>query len=325
MHRPRQAFTLIELLVVIAIIAVLIGLLLPAVQKVREAAARAKCQNNLKQIGLALHNYEVANQIYPTVYYRSGISASWSVQSRLLPYIEQDNLYKTVDFNTDYHLQPLVTQQRLAIYVCPSEINDKPHPDDDILMHPTTYAANYGTWFIWDHATLSGGSDGAFVHQHPQGPQSFTDGLSNTIGFGEVKAWTPYRRDGSNPAAIGSPRPSSPSNVAAYGGASFKPDSGHTEWVDAHVHQTGFTTTFPPNTNVPYTTGGITYDFDFVSMREERGNAPTYAVITSRSYHAGGVNALLMDGSVHFFANSIASSMWRALGTRSGGEVISSF
>ncbi len=110
--------------------------------------------------------------------------------------------------------------------------------------------------------------------------------------------------------------------MTAFGG-SFKVDSGHTEWVDARVHQTGITTVFPPNTVVPYTDStGSVYDVDFNSSREGVSiTAPTYAAVTSRSYHPGLVNALLMDGSVRSFPNSISQKIWRVLGTRSGGEV----
>src|SRR5438067_2020424 len=146
----RRGFTLIELLVVIAIIAVLIGLLLPAVQKVREAAARTKCQNNLKQMGLACHNYENQNGTFPCagIYPIQGTAPdSYSVHARILPYIEQSSLYQLVDLSQPATSQPTVTGQRIPIYLCPSEVNDVLLPGTP-PRYPMSYGANVGTWFV---------------------------------------------------------------------------------------------------------------------------------------------------------------------------------
>src|SRR5579871_1715128 len=155
--RNRFAFTLIELLVVIAIIGVLIGLLLPAVQKVREASARAKCQNNLKQIGLALHNYETAfgwfppNGIYPI---GATQADSFSALARILPMVEQSSLYSLIDFNAAAATTAdnNITSQRIALYICPDEINDHSRPGSATqpTRYPITYAAAEGYWQVYD-------------------------------------------------------------------------------------------------------------------------------------------------------------------------------
>src|SRR5262245_65448416 len=125
----RRAFTLIELLVVIAIIAILIALLLPAVQKVREAAARSQCLNNLTQIGLALHNYHDAERGLPPGAVYKKLSDSWSVHAHILPQIEQDALFRQIDWNASYSTQPAITRTRVALYICPSERNDRANGD----------------------------------------------------------------------------------------------------------------------------------------------------------------------------------------------------
>jgi prepilin-type processing-associated H-X9-DG protein len=216
---------------------------------------------------------------------------------------------------------------RIPILLCPSEVKDRERPDGTFpdgspkVHYPLNYAANAGTWMVYNAAVRQSG-DGAFAVNRPTPINAITDGTSNTLAMAEVKAWTPYFRNGGNPSSANTPPPSSPATVAGYGG-DFKADSGHTEWVDARVHQTGFTTVFSPNTKVLSTTGGATYDIDFNSMREgQTTTAITYAAVTSRSYHTGGVNVLLMDGSVRFVRDSVPVDVWRALGTRAGGEVV---
>jgi prepilin-type N-terminal cleavage/methylation domain-containing protein/prepilin-type processing-associated H-X9-DG protein len=325
----RPGFTLIELLVVIAIIGLLIALLLPAVQQAREAARRTQCRNNLKQIGIALHSYLGAMGRWPpiSVLPIGQTFEPWSGQARLLPYIEQVNLANLIDWKAspEFTTGPNVaqaTRTRVPIYLCPSEINDRERQTPTLIHYPINYGFNEGTWFIYNPTNGDVG-DGAFAPNKAFRPADIVDGLSNTLAAAEVKAYQPNLWDAGNPAAPGAPAPATTAGLASFFGGTFD-SNGHTEWVEGDVHETGFTTTFPPNSTIPYTSpDGITYDIDFTSMRDgESTTAPTYAAVTSRSYHPGLVNVLMLDGSVTSVSDGIDRLVWRAVGTRAGREAM---
>lgn len=325
-HRPPAGFTLVELLVVIAIIGILVALLLPAVQFARESARRASCSNNLKQMVLATHHYMDAIRVLPpSVCLSPGGAGAWSVQARILPFMEQESLRNLIDFRFNYsdvvnapkHAE--VTRKKIDAFVCPSEIRAVPRVATTVTHFPLNYGANMGTWFVFDPVSQQR-SDGAFVVNGGVSPGEFIDGLSNTIAFSEVKAWNPRLSNSNMPATVGSPPPDTVPALLSYGG-NFA-ETGHTEWVDGKVIESGFTATFPPNTKVLYAGGGGNYDVDFVSRGESvMGTIPTYAAVTSRSYHPRVVQAAMMDGSVRVFAGTISMRTWRALATRQGGEV----
>ncbi len=342
--RRRSGFTLIELLVVIAIIGVLVALLLPAIQAAREAARRAQCTNNLKQVGLAMLEHESARKCFPYSRYWSGIAGDktndMSAQTRILPYVEETVLssYFTAaniaTVNEDTTMPDGVTpimSVRISTYVCPSEANDmvKITAATGIANgYLTNYGVNQGIWMIFD-ASGKTPPVGAFSPNVQLKTRQFTDGLSKTLMAAEVKGWTAGFSGGTATANL----PADASAVASFGGttkatAALKTHTSHTEWADGKCAQTGFTTAFTPNYNMTMTySDGTTGPADYVfqaegSVAANSGNPYTYAAVTARSYHPGGVNVTLMDGSVRMINDDVSPPLWQALSTRAGGEVV---
>ncbi|MCG8450407.1 MAG: DUF1559 domain-containing protein [Pirellulales bacterium] len=331
-RQEKSAFTLVELLVVIAIIGVLVALLLPAVQAAREAARRSQCKNNLKQLGLAVLNFESANRHLPPsalvdlTVTSTGNNGSWGVHGRILNYLEQENLRNLVDIEAGWDAQQAINDVRIAGFQCPSDPlsqESRVFSDHRPTLWPTNYGFNLGTWFVFDPSTEEGG-DGVFYPNSNLPLARVTDGASNTLLCAEVKAWTQYTRNG-GPASTDIPNTVAEATAMVESGVQEK-GTGHTEWPDGRVHHTGVTATMAPNTFVPYTNSdGEEVDADYNSWQEgKNGSAgsPTYAMITSRSYHPGQVQIVLVDGSVQSITDEIDRSVWQALATRAGEEIV---
>jgi prepilin-type N-terminal cleavage/methylation domain-containing protein/prepilin-type processing-associated H-X9-DG protein len=364
-NHPPRGFTLIELLVVIAIISTLVGLLLPAVQSAREAARRAQCTNNLKQIGLALHNYESANNCFPMSF--TGASAgpggvcqsgffSWEVG--LLPYMEQQPLYAALNlsigmadncadpdlyFNVTVsprHPNATAARTSIASFLCPS---DAAQPSDAFGpgsgLAPSNYAGNVG----WTPDTSGptagsrGGKHNGFIglanaampaawHSGPVRISQVRDGLSNTAAVAE-RMVTQVASASDTAGALTAPRAmltfcggTSPMSRTLPRWESFCEGVGYPDIAWGAYHGRAWIMGWGHAANTYMHVMPINGINCHVYDSEHDGNN----VVTPSSFHAGGINVLLGDGSVRFVKKMVGMPVWWALGTRANGEVVSS-
>ena len=308
----RRGFTLIELLVVMAIIAVLIALLLPAVQQAREAARRVQCKNNLKQMGIAMHNYHDSHKLFPPsstspfgrgVWLYPGLGPndpnihlhSWA--SLIMPQIEQTNLYEQIDYNVSA-LDPAnwpIASQTMSVYSCPSYSGEvySDHPHYTTLVGMNSFAIrNYTAMGASNVLGLSGAipADGMLYPQSNTAIKDVTDGTTTTIMLVETR------------------------------------EERATVWMDgttASVAARWFDVMNPPT----FAGNSIALNHDPYFLSEAIfGSSNT---IDSQwgpsSFHTGGAHHLMVDGSVQFFADSIETGLYDALVTRAKGDVVTNF
>ena len=343
--RKSSGFTLIELLVVIAIIAVLIALLLPAVQSAREAARRAQCVNNLKQLGIALHNYHDATSSMPFGHGPFGWN-DWNAQTFLLPYLEQGTIYNTINFSNNISSAAPgnpqnVTSQKIQVagYLCPSDTNRLTSPYGHINYvgcegsNPQFFGAQFDGLFGWvvnPYPDASGdnksnlGRSGRSLNF-----RDVTDGLSNTAAFSEKVMGIGNNNSTRDPLIPSSniyqvnftPTATNPENLPngyallckALNPLKTTPAgteaAGNHYWT-GHPYAGRYNHVMRPNTwACLYPINGIT-----------NGNG----AVPPSSRHSGVVNVLFADGSVRAVKTTISETVWWAIGTRNGGEVVSS-
>jgi prepilin-type N-terminal cleavage/methylation domain-containing protein/prepilin-type processing-associated H-X9-DG protein len=354
-----RGFTLIELLVVIAIIAVLIALLLPAVQAAREAARRAQCVNNMKQIGVALHNYHNTNDCFPPGYLvhwkysvspptLNGTNYDFSVHFRLLPALEQQPLYNAANMSVGILNDPLayinatITAARLSVFLCPSDTPpfwaQESSPVAGIIAPGNSYYASVGSCLEIDGVNNPGGPpNGVFQYAYPIATRDILDGTTNTIAFGEWKIG-----DG-NSALISLadivfygqwPQgvvESTPQTAMPAGAKAFYPG-----WVNActaALNSARVAAGSDLGSNWAWGRTADTLGMILVPPNSPYPNCVTDGtsvgavfhpgMFNLRSNHPGGANVLMCDGSVRFLKNSVNITTIWSLGSRAQGEVIS--
>jgi prepilin-type N-terminal cleavage/methylation domain-containing protein/prepilin-type processing-associated H-X9-DG protein len=358
MKARRRGFTLIELLVVIAIIAVLIALLLPAVQAAREAARRAQCVNNLKQIGLGMHNYHQTNDCFPpnglpVVVSTGGApldNASFSAVTRLLLFTEQSALFNAANFsygasNDSYGglANSTVTLRRLALFLCPS---DTP-PTFQLSVYfgvvpggvapGNSYPAIMGSSLEYSAAMTGGPPNGVFAYSGPPiGLRDIIDGGSNTVGFSE------WKLGNGNSTGFAMPQDQT------CGGATISGITRNTPTMSMPAGAAAFQKWLPTcaaNARAGMHCGkyaglGAAWAFDLPGMSlgnillppnpqypnclmASAGGSDDYPGVNGvSSYHPGGANMLMCDGSVRFLKNSTSLATVWSLGSRAQGEII---
>ncbi len=344
MRRDQRGFTLIELLVVIAIIAVLIALLLPAVQSAREAARRVQCVNNLKQIGLALHNYATRTDCLPPSGAANTVPQDFSMKGRLLADLEQSVLYNALNFSWNccdsadgpgYYWNMTAYSSRVDAYLCPSDPNVGLNIvyTQDGFSAPSRGTGNY---------TNNVGTDRYYNGMRPTGPAYFlsngtdiglaggpvrfasvVDGLSQTAAFSEWIKGTSgafasprgvvYQSTANVGQFVGRPNPNDLDAAACQASTTPIWDYKGMLWLDdASGKGGGYTSIQPPNAK---------------SCQSNQDNAAFVhgidSIIGASSFHPGGVNVLFLDGSVKFVKDSVSIGVWRALSSMSGGEIVS--
>ncbi len=329
-------FTLIEALVVVSLVGLLIALLLPAVQSVREAARRAQCMNNLRQIGLALHGYHEANQCFPINWQgdlsrpmspgspRNVLARPYSALTRLLPGLDQPVLYSSINFSVQKDQVPQLGgfnfpqndtayQTRVSTFICPT--------DDGTA--PTSFGCNYrGNHGIgpapFTSMRLSDSGNGFYTSPGPLSAADFPDGLSHTVAYSERlkgtgggSAIAPARDMGElmampHCATRGADYALQCCRLATTKGFPVDRQSGFT-WFLGDFECTSYNHAQAPKGRVP----------DCIHLPGR-----TIGIVTARSFHPGGVNALMGGGSVRFVTETVQTSVWRGLGTRNGDEAV---